>query len=431
MANIPLAQADRKRLVAQEADVILRNRYIEANPVLADNVPAMIARPALRFWKHVGEESDVTKGPQRLVFSQPGAFDDDLFVVPYNSLYRVKRLDGSQTLVDNTFSGGDDNTAVRAACTGDIGEIGPRAWFADGQTLRVYTEDGFAHGKLTAASNFADGDIVRLGSMYYRMSTAGLDTGAPAGTAGNPWKVLIGASIIASLTNFYLAVNNTGVNGTDYSTALTENLDAIATTATAAGVSVRATALGAFGNVVVTTETGANSAWTNGGTLIEGGLPGIIIVPIPGDIGVLDVAVINNYVIVIPAQGEGVNGRFYWVNPGEVFIDPLDYATAERSADPVYQVKVFSDQFWLPGQNTTEVYYMSGNVDAPVTRFQGVVFDRGVHPGCALQVFGSMVIIDSFGQVYQIKGGEKKISTPDIDERLRRAIAYQNIISGG
>jgi hypothetical protein len=117
------------------------------------------------------------------------------------------------------------------------------------------------------------------------------------------------------------------------------------------------------------------------------------------------------------------------VNPGETTIDPLDYATAERSPDPVYQVVVFSDQFWLPGQNTTEVYYMSGDLLAPVTRFQGVVFDRGVHPGCALQVFDSMVIVDSYGGVYQIKGGEKKISTPDIEERIRRAIMKQNILS--
>lgn len=428
MPSIPLAQADRKRPVAQEADLILRNRYLETNPALTDNAPAFIARPALRFWKHIGEPGDPTKGPIRKVFSQPGAFDDDMFVVPFNSLYRISRADGLFSLIDNTLNGGETNDAVRMACTGDIGTIGPRLWIADGATLRVYMEDGFATGNLEATANFADGDVVRLGSMYYRMSTGSLDSGSPAGTVGNPWRVLIGAFTIQSITNLYHAINNTGVNGTDYSTALTENTEAVAMTATiVGGLAVRASAEGTAGNTVVTTETGANCSWTNGATLANGGSPGIITVPIPGDIGVLDVAVINNFVIVIPAQGEGVNGRFYWVNPGETSIDPLDFATAERSPDPVHQVVVFSDQFWLPGQDTTEVYYMSGNPDAPVTRFQGVVFDRGVHPGCSLRVFGSMVNITPFGEVYQIKGGEKKISTPDIDERLRRAIAYQNI----
>lgn len=429
MANIPLAQADRRRLVAQEADVILRNRYLEANPVLTpDNNPAYIARPALRFWQHIGPDgAGKTQGPIRADFSQPGAFDDDLFVVPYNSLYRVKRVDGSFSLITNTLTGGDTNAAIRMACTGDIGTIGPRLWVVDGQTLRVYMEDGFATGRL-AGTVFANNDVVRLGSVYYKFTTGSVNAGTPAGTVGSPWLIALQAFLIQNYTLLYKAINDTGVNGTDYSTALVENPDAVATTATTTnGVTVRATAAGAFGNVVVTTETGANIAWVQGGTLTNGGTPGIITVPIPGDIGCLDVAVINNYVIVIPAQGEGVNGRFYWVDPGEVFIDPLNFATAERSADPVYQVVVFSDQFWLPGQNTTEVYYMSGNIDAPVTRFQGVVFDRGVHPGCALQVFDSMVLIDQNGNVFQFKGGAKKISTPDIDERLRRAIAYQNI----
>ena len=421
MPSIPLAQSDRRRRSSQEPDVILRNRFLEANPVLSQDAPAFIARPGLRYWQSVGEQ-----GPIRAVFSQPGAFDDDLFVVAYNSLYRVSRTTGAAELIDNTLTGGDANSAIRMACTGDIGTIGPRLWIADGQTLRVYLDDGFATGQLVATANFADGDVIRLGSMYYRMSTGALDSGTPAGTVGNPWRVLIGDFLIESYTNFYKAVNNTGVNGTDYSTALTENTDAVATQATTTGVFVRALADGDAGNTVATTETGANVSWTQGATLTGGGTAGIIVVPIPDDVGVLDVAVINSFVIVVPAQGEGFNGRFYWINPGETSIDPLDFATAERSADPVYQVVVFSDQFWLPGQNTTEVYYMSGNPDAPVTRFQGVVFDRGVNPGCAIQVFDSMVIVDSFGGVYQIKGGEKKISTPDIDERLRRAIAYQN-----
>lgn len=422
MGSIPLAQADRRRAVTQEPDVVLRNRFVEANPVLTpNNGAAFIQRPALRAWQAVGSQ-----GPVRGVFSQPGAFDDDFFVVSYNSLYRVSRADGTYELIDATFFGGDQNSGIKFACTGDIGTIGPRLWIADGRTLRVYQEDGFAQANLTATA-IADGDVVRVGSMYYRMSTGSLDTGAPAGTVGNPWKVLIGLSVLEALTNLYLAINDTGVNGTNYSTSLTQNTDAQATHVTAAGLFARALAIGFLGNAVVTTETGANMSWLNGGTMIDGGTPGIIVVPLPDDVGVLDVGNINNFIIAIPAQGEGINGRFYWVNPGEVSIDPLDFATAERSADPVYQVVVYSDQFWLPGQNTTEVYYMSGNPDSPVTRFQGVLFDRGTHPGTALQVFDSMVLVDSFGGVFQIKGGEKRISTPDIEERIRRAIMYQNI----
>jgi hypothetical protein len=36
-----------------------------------------------------------------------------------------------------------------------------------------------------------------------------------------------------------------------------------------------------------------------------------------------------------------------------------------------------------------------------------------------------MVIVDSDGGVFQISGGLKRISRPDIEERIREAIQYQ------
>src|SRR3546814_4200351 len=93
--------------------------------------------------------------------------------------------------------------------------------------------------------------------------------------------------------------------------------------------------------------------------------------------GVIDVAVINSYVIVIPVQEDGYQGRFYWIDPGEIVVDPLNFATAERSPDGIYGVEVFGDQFWLPGESTTEVWYVTGDAGAPMRRLQGVVSDRG------------------------------------------------------
>lgn len=425
MTKIPLAASDRRRRAAHEPDVLMRNRFVELNPVLSDNGPAYVSRPGLRFWQQINGG----QGPIRATYQSPGAFDDDLFVVAYNSLFRVDSQTGIPTLITNLLSGGDSNAAVRMAATGDIGDIGPRLWIADGRDLFVYVEDGYAHGTLTMSMQAADGDVVRIGTVYYKMVTGSVDAGTPAGTLANPWLVKIGpVSILQSLTNLYRAVNATGTPGTTYSTALTDpNDEAVATDATSAGMNVRAIALGAFGNVVVTTETGANMAWTNGATLTGGGTPGIILVPTPEEVGVLDVCNINNFIIVIPSQGEGINGRFYWVQPGETSIDPLDFATAERSTDPIYQVRVFNDNFWLPGQNTTEVWYMTGDPDAPVQRQQGIIFDRGVIPGGAIQVKDSMVVIDSDGGVFQIQGQEKRISTPDIEERLRKAINFSNI----
>ena len=56
---------------------------------------------------------------------------------------------------------------------------------------------------------------------------------------------------------------------------------------------------------------------------------------------------------------------------------------------------------------------------------QGVVFDRGAWEGTAVQVKDSMIIVDNEGAVFQIAGGTKRISRPDIEQRIREAIQYQ------
>jgi hypothetical protein len=433
MTPIPLAKSDYRRGVAQEPVVYLRNRFIEANPVLTDRHSnysprdettasmSFIARPGLRFWQVVGD------GPIRAIFSQPGAFNDDVFVVSYNSLFRVSRLTGTPTLLTASLDGADAGTTVRMAATGNVGTITPYLWIADGSSLQYYTESGNARGSLSGTA-IADNDVVVIGAEYYKFTAGPVDTGTPDGTGGNPWLVNLGASLLEGYTHLSDAINGLGTAGTDYSSAVVPNPDATSQGySLASGVSVVAIPLGIAGNAVVTTTTGANIAWS-GGTLAGGGDSGVFSTPLPDAEGAIDVAVINSFVIVIPAQGNGINGRFYWINPGEITVDPLDYATAERSPDPVWQVTVFNDQFWLPGQNTTEVYYMSGDINAPVKRLQGVVFDRGTIQGTAIQIKDFMAIIDSDGGVFKIQGGEQRISTPAISELLRVAINQQNIL---
>jgi len=155
-------------------------------------------------------------------------------------------------------------------------------------------------------------------------------------------------------------------------------------------------------------------------------------VEMPDAVGVIDVAVIASYVIVIPVQTNGYQGRFYWIEPGETTVDPLNFATAERSPDGVYGVQVFGDQFWLPGESTTEVWFVSGgnpsDPTAPVMqRLQGVVFDRGSWLNTAKAIHETMAVVDADGGVFLIQGGSpKRVSTPDIEEEIRKGIATQN-----
>lgn len=415
--KIPLAVSEYLRRVAKQPDVLMRNRFVEKNPVLAGEDGIMyVQRPALKRWTTPGD------GPSRSVFHQPGAFDDDLFYAAYDTLYRIDG-DANASTITSTLADPESGSPVNFACTGAVGTTLPYLFFADGQTLRMYTEDGPASGSLTGTA-IANNDTVTIGGVVYKFTSGSVDAGTPAGTVGNPWLVKLGGTLIDSLDNLFAAINDTGTAGTDYSTAATEHPTVVASVVSVDTLIVRAKENGTGGNAIGTTESGANIAW-GAVTLQNGGTANVTQVATPDDVGIIDLAFISGYVILIPAQGGIYNGRFYWIEPGATTIDPLNFATAERSADPTYQVVVFSDQFWLPGQNSTEVWYPTGDPDAPMIRAQGILFDRGTYPGSAIQVKDAMVITGFDGGVFKIKGGDERISPPDIEERIRKGFARQ------
>lgn len=417
MADIPLGKADYHRSVAKEARVRTLNRYFEQNPVLVAGLTALIARPGTRRYLPVGE------GPIRATYSSPGSFDDALFVVSGEAWYR---LDTNGTLTFLTAGVNPGGGSVSMAATGTIGDgasaVPEYLWMADGRNLWLYMENGYAHGVISGSP--ANNDVVEIGGVYYKFTNGSVDAGAPAGTIANPWLVKKSVSDALSWQAFGLAIGAKGEAGVDYSTALTANPDVQVLDVSATLVGIRANAVGAFGNAITTTETGAGIAWTNP-TLTGGGASYVTTVETPNDVGPISVGYVASYVVVVPAQGEGINGRFWWIEPGETSIDPLNFATAERAPDPISGVVVFVDQYWLPGSNTTEVWYFTGDPDAPTRRLQGVSFNRGTWEGTALQVKESMVIVDSDGGVFQIAGGLKRISNPAIEQRIREAIQYQ------
>lgn len=414
--DIPLSRSDYFRGVAKEAQIRTRNRYFEQNPVLTDKQAALIARMGLRRYLYVGE------GPIRATYSCPGSFDDALFVASGDALWRVD-TDSTTTFIGDLSSPNIQNS-VSMAATSNIGVTPAFLFVATGGAFMCYMEDGFAFGTISGSP--ANTNVVRIGATYYSFTNGSVNAGAPAGTVGNPWLVALGGSDAAAWQNLADAIGNTGVPGTQYSTALVASTEVIVQGNSTTTLTVRATAEGTAGNGVVTTETGAGIAWT-AGTLTGGGGPVWFQVPTPDDVGILSVGYIASHVVAVPAQGQGINGQFFWIDPGETTIDPLDFATAERAPDPISEVVVFGDQFWLPGDSTTEVWYFTGNEDSPVLRMQGVVFDRGAWPGTAVQVKESMIIVDNNGEVFQILGAgqPKKISRPDITERIREAIQYQ------
>lgn len=427
VVDIPLAQSDWRRGVAKEAFVLLRNRFFEENPVLnpSEGFPALIARPGL---KKAGEAGT---GHIRFVFSEPGTFGGDLFVVSGVNLYRVDRYMNVTNIgvISNDVVG-----AVSMAATGDIGDGPDRVpaylFIADGGVLWVFTEDGSAIGQLTASGSIANNDTVVINGIYYKWTNAGVDVGTPDGSSGNPWLVELGGSASASLSNLYYAINNGGGAGTIYSTALVAHPDVAATAQSGNDLYVVARMSGTAGNAITTTETGANISWANGGTLTGGGTDQLRQVGTPDDVGAISIAHFNSYVIVVPVQDQGVNGRFYWIDPGETFIDPLNYATAERAPDAINQVVALSDRFWLFGEKSAEPWVTTGNVDAPMVRMSGILYEQGAWAGTAIKVGDTVIVVNENGTVYELAGGYTVISRPDVSERIREAIAYAKANGG-
>lgn len=417
MTDLALGRGDIRRSVAREPSIILKNRYFEANPVENDTGASAISRPRVKKFLEIGD------GPIRKVFSEPGAFSDAAFVLSGPDLYGIDTA-GGDTLIGTLSAEGI--SAVDMAVVAPIGGTPERLFTADSGALWVYAENGQAIGHLEATGAIANNDTVTIDGTVYKFTTGSVDTGSPAGTVGNPWLVLTTGVIATDFEALFHAINDSGNSGTEYSTATTPHASVEAFTVSTADLYVTAREYGVDGNLIAVSEASANLAWS-AAALTGGGSPLLRQVPIPEDYQVASIGHINSYIIVAIARGQGVNGQFYWIDPGEVTIDPLNFATAERSPDAINQVIVFSDMAWMLGQRTAEPWITTGDITAPFQRFQGILYDRGCWEGSAVQVKESLILCDQDGAVFQIQGGLKRISRPDIEQRIRRAIQAQGI----
>lgn len=414
MTSIPLGRGAYLRTVAQMPEVRVQNRYFEEDPTNRVDEVALLTRPALRRWI-----VDMGIGPIRGIYSQPGTFSESLFAVSGDDLYKVE-IDETTTNV-GTIGSTSSESAVSFAATDD-----PFLFLCDGGILWLYVEDGFAGGTLTASGAIANGDVVKIDTIYYQWTTGSVDTGTPAGTLANPWLVALGADNTAALANIRSAVNDTGTPGTTYSTALVAHTTVIAITSSATTLGVRAVTGGTGGNSISTTETGANIAW-GGATLSGGGSSGLTQVLTPDDVPILSVGYIASFVICVVGSGQDsqTNGLFYWIEPFQTIIDPLNFATAEQAPDPLWSVNVVGDQFWLPGSNSTEIWYPTGDELIPFLRVQSRVAMQGQWEGTALVVQNTVVFVGRDGKVYAAAGGAgepTRVSNHGIEERIRQAM---------
>lgn len=407
MVNIPIGVGAFKRAFAQLPEVRLINRFAEAEPANQVEGHSLLSRPGTTLYKAFGF------GQVRALFTQEGAFADDLFAVVGDALFRVSAADDSVIGISGVISldGNPEMTVV----TGPGFE---HLFIADGQQLQVYSGISAAKGTLTASGAVADGDEVSIDSVHYRWTTGSVDAGTPEGTSLNPWFVALGSDNAEALDNLKRAINAEGVAGVNYSTALTNAHTTVrAVMADDTKVDVEARTAGADGNIIPTAvETGANIAW-GAATLEGGGAHALNGVPVPDDQGVVSIATSGSFVIVVIAQGQ----RFFWIRPGEITIAPLDFASAESLPDEIISVRAVGDQVWFFGTRSTEAWYVTGGTPA-LLRSQGQAFSRGVIEGTPVRVDDVVIVVGDDGVVRSVGGAVTRVSNHGIEEQIRKAL---------
>lgn len=110
--------------------------------------------------------------------------------------------------------------------------------------------------------------------------------------------------------------------------------------------------------------------------------------------------------------------RFYFIRPGEITIDALDYAEKESAPDPITEIQALGDIVYLFGTETTETWYQTGDLDAPFVPSRGNTIPHGAREGTVSPVGAAVLFVGNDNVVYSLPS-LSPVSRPGINERLR------------
>lgn len=430
MTAVPLGRGAYERKYAGSPVIELLNRWLEANPANLREGTSVLARPGTtQIGGPLDQGTFVGLGSMRGTYALSGLFNDSLFVVCGSNLYRIEQ-DLTTILISGSI-GGTGNPEV----AWQKGAGYERLWISDGLLLQFYGGISSASGTLTKSGSIVNGtDKFEVGGVYYIWGTT-FSGGSDAGTSANPYIVnqLNSSSASDPMNQLILAVNATGVPGTDYSATLTGPNTEVSASNDAAipATFVKFTALasGSGGNSIPFTVVGGSALNASGtGTLVSGGIQALQGVTMPGGVTPGSLTQVSSYVLVAEANSQ----EFFWVNPGEVVIDPLNFASKESSPDPISVMRAVGDQVLIMGEKSTENWYATGNIAAPFAPIEGRVYARGVVAGTPVVVDDGVILVGDDGRVYSIgfqpgdgtdtSWGVNRISNNGVEERIRYQI---------
>jgi hypothetical protein len=149
-------------------------------------------------------------------------------------------------------------------------------------------------------------------------------------------------------------------------------------------------------------------------------------VTMPGGVAAQSLAQVSSFVLVSVANSQ----EFFWIEPGAVVIDPLDFASKESSPDSIVAMRTVGDQALIMGEASAENWYATGDISAPFAPIEGRVYQRGTIEGTPCVVADSVMLVGNDGVAYEIgyqfgttaDWGVHRISNHGIEERIRRQL---------
>lgn len=421
MTAVPLGRGAYKRLYAGSPEIKLLNRWLEPNPANLVENTAVLARPGTTPTLTFDPGEDFTGvGPMRGNYVLNGLFDDAMFVVCGTNLYRVA-TDMTKTHIAGVIQG---NAHPETAWQKGIGY--ERLWIADGLLLQFYQGTSHSNVDMTFTGSVTPGTTVfEVGGTYYGFGTT--FSPSDAGTSSNPFIIDPKTSVLDQIVK---AVLNAGVPGDDYSDTIGGPNSLVSASVSNTDPTILTfTALlpGVGGDTITSTAVGPGLTFAHP-TLTNGGIEVLQGCEIPDGQTALSLAQVSGYVLVSISNSQ----KFYWINPGETTIDPLNFASKESSPDNIIAMRTLGDQVGIIGEKSFENWYATGNNDAPFAPIEGRVYARGVYPGTACVVDDSILLVGDDGRVYgigyqsgdatDIGWGVTRISNNGIEERVRRQI---------
>jgi len=116
--------------------------------------------------------------------------------------------------------------------------------------------------------------------------------------------------------------------------------------------------------------------------------------------------------------------------------DALDYGSAEARPDDAKCAISQSHQLWILGDETTEVFYNSGDADFPFERITGAVYERGIGARDSVaRLDNTLFWLDESGRVVRMANVPEIISTRHIEYQFSQydvsdAIAWGRVQEG-